>query len=136
MTPIEWISPEAIALPQLAELHGNNASECRTDQASVQRRLGKSAGEKIDVVDVFVSLFQTCNDLGCYFTRQIFPCPSPFQVAQSAVVVVRTDSVIASSLDIEGGQIHAGERFAFGLEQVIGDFLGDELIHRLHRSAQ
>ena len=88
--------PESVAFPQLSELHGDDAGEGGSDQAAVQRRLAQSAGEEVDVVDRLVRLLQPQDHVRSDFARQIVPVLGPLQVAQGAVVVVRTDAVIAS----------------------------------------
>jgi hypothetical protein len=55
--------PESVAFLQLAELHGDDASECGTYETSVQSCFAQSAREEVDIVDVIVRLSQTCNDL-------------------------------------------------------------------------
>ena len=40
--------------------------------------------------------------------------------------------MIATPLDVERGQIEAGEGHRTGFEQVVGDFAGDELVETLH----
>ena len=55
--------PESIAFLQLAELHGDDASECGTYETSVQSCFTQSAREEVDIIDVVVRLSQTCNDL-------------------------------------------------------------------------
>lgn len=88
--------PEAIALAQLAELNANDAGQCGADQASLQWTLCHGTGEQINVIDAGIDLLEAVNDFGGNLTAQIAPGAGAFQVAQSAVVVVRGDTVITS----------------------------------------
>jgi len=92
------ILPEPITLPQLTELHGDDAGESRTDQTPVKGRLSQSTGEEVDVVDMLVGLSQAVYHFGRDFPAQIFPGPGPLQVAHYTVVIVGTDAVIATCI--------------------------------------
>ena len=126
--------PETIATAQAAELVADDTGECGTDQTALQRRLHQATCPQVDVVNRGVHLFQTFNDLRCHLSAQIFKVNGTFQVARSAVFVVRTEAVISSALDVQRGQIESGERDVARLEQVIGHFAGDELVQVLHGS--
>ena len=56
----------------------------------------------------------------------------PREVADGAVVVVAGDPVVPRALDVERGQVEAGEGRVLVLEQVVGDLRGEELVQGLH----
>ena len=126
--------PKSVALLQLLELNADDAGESGPHQSPLQRGFAQSAGEQIDVLDAVVHLSQSLDHVEADFFAQVLEGRGPVQFTSHAIFVVGPQSVIAASLDVESGQIEAGERNSLLFEQVIGDFAGDELILILHRS--
>lgn len=126
--------PEAIALSGLSELYGNDTSEGWSDEASLQRSLAHATREEINVVDGCVNSLHSRNNLGRHFPRKILESSGTFEIAQSSIIVVRWNSVISGAMNVQGYEIDTGVRNFVLLEEMIGDFAGDELIHGFHGS--
>lgn len=77
-------------------------------------------------------LLEAIDDCGGHFARQVFEVDGALEVAGSTILVVRTQTVVATALDVQRSQIEAREGNGSGLEQVVGNFSRYELIEAFH----
>ena len=77
-----------------------------------------------DQISIFTNLI--------YFAIKIIKIVSSFQVTRHPVFIVRLETMISASLDIESSQVEARLGNILLLKQVIGDLTRHELVHELH----
>ena len=80
----------------------------------------------------FPYLSEPLDDVEADLLAEVLEALGPVQVAGHPVLVVGPEAVVAAALDVERGQVEAGEGDAALLEQVVGDLAGDELVLVLH----
>ena len=81
-----------------------------------------------------IYLFEPFDDVITDFEAKILNGFGLFEVACDAILVVRSKTVIATSLDVECCQIETGEGNVLLFEQVVGNFSRHELVQIFHRS--
>ena len=119
--------PEPVPLPQVEELLPDDAGECRPDYSPHHGLLGHPAREQVDVVHVLVDVLQPGDRPPVHDVLQLVPVREPPQSALFSPDVVRSEAVVPTSLDVEAGEVHSELR-PRGLEQVVGQLVGDELV--------
>jgi len=86
--------PEPIAFPQLPELNPNNAGKSRSHKTSLKRPFAQASGEEVNIVNSRVNPLQARDYFRRYFPWKVLERMRALQVAQSPVVVVRSNSVV------------------------------------------
>jgi len=93
---VRVLVPEAVARLQLVELAADDAGEGGAHQAPQEGPLGHAAGEEVDIVNVVVDSLEGSDQVFRNLSAQVLKRIGPRQIAQLSVVVVATDSVLAS----------------------------------------
>lgn len=122
--------PESIAPTKVIELLTDYTGERGPHQTALHRFLRNPAGEQIDILHRRIHRSELAR--GGRWDRfvQVVEVSYGGQGAGFSPVDVGGDTVIPSSLDVDGGQIHP-EGEARGLEQVIGQFFAYVLVPSL-----
>ena len=81
---------------------------------------------------MIIGPLQSLNDGQSNLSSQIRKVSRSGQIANGSVQVVSWEAVVAPSLNVQSSKIEAGVGGGLVLEQVIGHFLGDELVQGLH----
>lgn len=124
--------PKPVPFSQVEELLGYDAGERGADDSPADGLLGETPREQVDVVDVVVERAEAVNGVGVHDALQVFPVLDGAQTARLPPGGVARKAVVAASLDVDGGEVHA-EGETSGLEEVVGELVADELVTSLTR---
>ena len=121
---------ESVSLLQALELVPDDASEGWTNNGSGQRYLCDAAYEQINVLNTFIDQWQSLHNLVRDDICQIFKSMNSSQPTELSVGVVSGQTMISSSLDVQGDQVHA-EALVLGLEEMVGQLLREDVVKLL-----
>ena len=112
------------------ELISHEALEGWTKKSTMDRNLRDSSDEEVDVVRVGVDQLQPLHDLLGDEVGKVVEAVGLLQAAHLTPRIVARQSVVPTSLDVQGDQVHP-EAVVLGLEQVVGQLLAEDVVELL-----
>ena len=112
------------------ELVAHKALESWSKERPVHWNLGDSSDEEVDVVGVSVDQLQPLNNLLGDEVGKVVETVNFFESTNLAERIVAGQSVVPTSLDVQGDQVHP-EAVVLGLEQVVGQLLAEDVVELL-----
>ena len=112
------------------ELVAHKALEGWAKECPVDWNLGDSSDEEVDVVRVGVDQLQPLNNLLGDEVGKVVEAVNFFESADLTERIVAGKSMVATSLDIQGNQVHP-KAVVLGLEEVVGQLLTEDVVKLL-----
>ena len=112
------------------ELISYEALEGWTKKSPMDRNLRDSSDEEVDVVRVGVDQLQPLHDLLGDEVGKVVEAVGLLQAAHLTPRIVARQSVVPTSLDVQGDQVHP-EAVVLGLEEMVGQLLTKDVVELL-----
>ena len=112
------------------ELISHEALEGWTKKSPMDRNLRDSSDEEVDVVRVGVDQLQPLHDLLGDEVGKVVEAVGLLQAAHLTPRIVARQSVVPTSLDVQGDQVHP-EAVVLGLEEMVGQLLAEDVVELL-----
>ena len=124
------IVEEPVSLLDTSELVPDHAEEGPAQETAGNGSLRDASDEEVDVIDAAVDPGKVGCDLSWNLVSNVIEVPSPWKSTDLPHVVVGCNAVISASVDVQTHQVHAKVE-SWGLEEMVGQILGDEWIELL-----
>ena len=112
------------------ELISHEALEGWAKKSPMDWNLRDSSDEEVDVVRVGVDQLQPLHDLLGDEVGKVVEAVGLLQAAHLTPRIVARQSVVPTSLDVQGDQVHP-EAVVLGLEQVVGQLFAEDVVELL-----
>ena len=112
------------------ELISHEALEGWTKKSPMDRNLRDSSDEEVDVVRVGVDQLQPLHNLLGDEVGKVVEAVGLLQAAHLTPRIVARQSVVPTSLDVQGDQVHP-EAVVLGLEEMVGQLLAKDVVELL-----
>ena len=112
------------------ELISHEALEGWTKKSTMDRNLRDSSDEEVDVVRVGVDQLQPLHNLLRDEVGKVVEAVGLLQAAHLTPRIVARQSVVPTSLDVQGDQVHP-EAVVLGLEEMVGQLLAEDVVELL-----
>ncbi len=123
--------PESVAELEVSELKSNNALDRWSDHIAGLLDLGNHSCEQVNIIDELVEASVDLDGLGVHDLSHVLPAVHRRQATELSDLGVRGQTVIATTLDVDGNQVQVEWRASggvLGLEQVLGQVIADVLV--------
>ena len=116
---------------QRSKLSAKETSQRGSDYPTLHLLLEQHPDKQVHVVRVRVELGEVVRPHGADL-QEVREGVRPIEAAEFPVLVVASQTVVSTSLDVQSSKVQAGESLTLLFEEVVGHLLTELTVHRLH----